>query len=63
MAFNSRVSYTGSTSTGPYSFSAISLFSDAIVPLQTSVVVTIAGVVQTYTSGTATGDRHHHSCL
>ena len=58
MAFNSRVSYTGSTSTGPYSFSAISLFSDAIVPLQTSVVVTIAGVVQTYTSGTATAGEY-----
>lgn len=51
MAFSSRVTYTGSTSTGPYSFSSIALFDDSIVPLQTQVVVTVSGVVQTYTSG------------
>lgn len=50
MAFSSRVSYTGSTSTGPYSFSSISLFADSIVPLQSQVVVTISGATQVYTA-------------
>ena len=51
MAFSSRVEYTGSTSTGPYSFSSIALFNDAVVPLQSQVIVTITGAVQTFTSG------------
>ncbi|MCP4729411.1 MAG: hypothetical protein GY872_04970 [Roseibacillus sp.] len=50
MAFASRVSYTGSTSTGPYSFSSISLFDDSIVPLQSQLVVTITGATQVYTA-------------
>ena len=51
MAFASRVSYTGSTSPGPYSFASIQLFDDSIVPLQSQLVVTITGATQTYTSG------------
>lgn len=47
---SSRVSYTNTTGTGPFSFAAIGLFSDNLVTWQSQLVVLISGVEQTYVS-------------
>jgi hypothetical protein len=45
---DSRVSYTSTTGTGPFSYGAIALLTDAVVPEQDQLVVTVNGTALTY---------------